>query len=147
ETGSNVGFVNGLIFTAPPPPTIVCATDGTSETLEIAQQALAAANTAYNDMVGLPASLSFANLAGRTLFPGVHTAPAGTFQIQGGDLTLDAQGNADAVWVFQMAATLTVGGPGATFPQSIILINGAQAKNVFWQVGSSATINAGGGGT
>src|SRR5690606_26119068 len=46
ETGSNVGFVNGLIFTAPPPPTIVCATDGSSETLEIAQQALAAANTA-----------------------------------------------------------------------------------------------------
>jgi multisubunit Na+/H+ antiporter MnhE subunit len=46
-----------------------------------------------------------------------------------------------------MAATLTVGGPGAAFPQSVILINGAQAKNVYWQVGSSATINAAGGGT
>jgi hypothetical protein len=40
-----------------------------------------------------------------------------------------------------------VGGPGAAFPSSIILANGAQAKNVFWQVGSAATVNAGGGGT
>ena len=49
------------------------------------------------------------------------------------------------MFVFQMATTLTVGGPGA--PSSIILANGAQAKNVFWQVGSAATINAAGGGT
>jgi hypothetical protein len=67
--------------------------------------------------------------------------------IQGGDLTLDAQGDANAVFIFQMATTLTVGGPGAAAPQSIILVGGAQAKNVFWQVGSAATINAGGGGT
>jgi len=40
-----------------------------------------------------------------------------------------------------------VGGPGAAFPQSVILVNGAQAKNVYWQVGSAATINAAGGGT
>jgi hypothetical protein len=66
--------------------------------------------------------------------------------IQGGDLTLDAQGDANAVWVFQMATTLLVGGPGASLPQSIILKNGAQAKNIFWQVGSFATINAAGGG-
>src|SRR5690606_24827051 len=58
-----------------------------------------------------------------------------------------AQGNQNAVWVFQMATTLTVGGPGADFPQSVILINGAQPKNIFWQVGSAATINAAGGGT
>ncbi len=67
--------------------------------------------------------------------------------IQGGNLTLDARGDANAVWVFQMATTLTVGGPGAAAPQSVILVNGAQAKNVFWQVGSAATINAAGGGT
>jgi hypothetical protein len=77
----------------------------------------------------------------------VYTAAAGTFRIQGGNLTLDAQGNANATWVFQMATSLTVGGPGAAFPSSVILTNGAQAKNVFWQVGSAATINAGGGGT
>ena len=67
--------------------------------------------------------------------------------IQGGDLTLDARGDANAVWVFQMATTLTVGGPGAAAPESVLLINGAQAQNVYWQVGSAATINAGGGGT
>ena len=67
--------------------------------------------------------------------------------IEGGDLTLDAQGDATAVWVFQMATSLTVGGPGAAAPQSIILKGGALAKNVYWQVGSAATINAGGGGT
>jgi Ice-binding-like len=77
----------------------------------------------------------------------VYTAGAGSFKIEGGNLTLDAQGNANATWVFQMASTLTVGGPGAAFPQSVILANGAQAKNVFWQVGSAATINAAGGGT
>ena len=88
------------------------------------------------------------NLSGLTLAPGVYTAPAGSFLIEGGlDLTLDAQGDANAVWVFQMTSTLTVGGPGATAPRSIILAGGAQAKNVFWQVGSFATINAAGGGT
>ena len=87
------------------------------------------------------------NLGSLVLAPGVYTAAAGSFRIQGGNLTLDAQGNANAVWVFQMASTLTVGGPGAAFPQSVTLVNGAQAKNVFWQVGTAATINAGGGGT
>jgi hypothetical protein len=77
----------------------------------------------------------------------VYTAPSGSLLIEGGDLTLDAKGNANAIWVFQMASTLTVGGPGATAPQSIILAGGAQAKNIFWQVGTAATINAGGGGT
>jgi hypothetical protein len=67
--------------------------------------------------------------------------------VQGGDLTLDAQGDANGVWVFQMASSLTLGGPGATAPQSIILVNGAQAKNVFWQVGTAATVNAAGGGS
>jgi hypothetical protein len=78
----------------------------------------------------------------------VYTAPpTGSFLIQGGNLTQDAGGNANAVWVFQMATTLTVGGPAVAFPQSVILAGGAQAKNVFWQVGTAATINAAGGGT
>ena len=72
---------------------------------------------------------------------------AGSFMIRGGDLTLDAKGDANAVFIFQMANSLTVGGPGAAFPQSLILVNGAQPQNIFWQVGSAATINAGGGGT
>ncbi|MCK9285122.1 MAG: ice-binding family protein [Rhodocyclaceae bacterium] len=117
----------------------------------IATAALGAAGTAYGILAGLaPVGASpapGANLAGVTLFPGVYAAPGGSFQILGGDLTLDPQGNADAVWVFQMASTLTVGAANGGAPQSVILIPPAQAKNVFWQVGTSAVINAPGGGT
>ncbi|MHB1273362.1 MAG: Ig-like domain-containing protein [Rhodanobacter sp.] len=149
ETPLNVGTVNGLIYTAPPPPTVACPTEGTAATFAIASQARADALTAYNALVAMPAGPDpgAGNLANLVLAPGDYTAAAGSFMIQGGNLTLDAQGNANAVWVFQMATTLTVGGPGAAAPQSIILANGAQAKNVYWQVGSAATINAGGGGT
>ncbi len=147
--GANVGLVNGLIYTAPPPPTAACPSEGTAATMAAAMQARADALTAYNALVALPGGPDpgAGNLANLVLVPGVYTAAAGSFMIQGGDLTLDAQGDANAVWVFQMATTLTVGGPGAAFPQSVILVNGAQAKNVYWQVGSAATINAAGGGT
>jgi hypothetical protein len=149
ETPLNVGAVNGLIYTAAPPPTVGCPSEGTAVTFAVATQARADALAAYNALVAMPGGPDpgAGNLASKTLAPGTYTAAAGNFMIQGGNLTLDAQGNANAVWVFQMATTLTVGGPGAAFPSSIILANGAQAKNVFWQVGSAATINAGGGGT
>ena len=149
ETPLNVGTVNGKIYTAAPPPTVGCPSEGTATTFAIASQARADALAAYNALVALPGGSDpgAGNLANLVLAPGVYTASSGSFMIQGGNLTLDAQGNANAVWVFQMATSLTVGGPGAAFPQSIILVNGAQAKNVFWQVGSAATINAGGGGT
>jgi hypothetical protein len=147
--GADIGAVNGLIYTAPPPPTVGCPNEGTATTAAIAMQARADALTAYNALVALPGGPypGAGNLANKTLVPGTYTASAGTFMIQGGDLTLDALGDANAVWVFQMATTLTVGGPGAAFPQSIILANGAQSKNIYWQVGSAATINAAGGGT
>ncbi len=147
--GMNIGLVTGKIYTAAPPPTIACPTEGTTQTFAIATQARADTLAAYNLLAGLPAGgvPAPANLASQVLAPGIYAAPGGTFMIQGGDLTLDAAGNADAVWVFQMATSLTVGGPGAAFPQSVTLINGAQAKNVFWQVGSAAIVNAGGGGT
>jgi len=147
--GADVGAVNGLIYTAPPPPTVMCPNEGTAVTAAIAMQASADALTAYNALVAKPSGPDpgAGNLANLVLAPGDYTAAAGTFKIQGGDLTLDAQGDANAVWIFQMATTLTVGGPGVAFPQSIILVNGAQAKNVYWQVGSAATINAAGGGT
>ena len=146
----NVGNVTGKIFS--------CTTSTTGPTnptngvnaasCAAATQARLDAQAAYLNLAGRPAGANpGANLAGLTLAPGVYTAPAGSFLIQGGDVTLDAQGNPDAVWVFQMASTLTVGGPGAAFPRSVILAGGAQAKNVYWQVGSDAIVNAGGGGT
>jgi hypothetical protein len=147
--GADIGTVNGLIYTAPPPPTVACPNEGTAATFAIASQARADALIAYNALVAAPGgpNAGAGNLAGLTLYPGDYTAAAGSFMIQGGDLTLDAQGNANAVWIFQMATTLTVGGPGAAAPSNVILANGAQAKNVYWQVGSAATINAAGGGT
>jgi len=147
--GADIGTVNGLIYTAPPPPTVACPEEGTAATAAIAEQARADALTAYNALVALPAGPDpgAGNLANQTLVPGTYTSASGSFMIQGGNLTLDAGGDANAVWVFQMATTLTVGGPGAAAPESVILANGAQAKNVYWQVGSAATINAGGGGT
>ena len=149
ETLANIGAVSGLIFTCTNSTTGPTAAGPNAASCAIATQARADALTAYNDLVARPGGPDpgAGNLANLTLAPGVYTAAAGSFMIQGGDLTLDAQGNADAVWVFQMATTLTVGGPGAAFPQSIILAGGAQPKNIFWQVGSAATINAAGGGT
>ncbi|HVB58903.1 MAG TPA: Ig-like domain-containing protein [Candidatus Acidoferrales bacterium] len=149
ETGSNVGTVNGNIYTAPPPPTVGCPSEGTASTFAIATQAASDALAAFNDLS--PSSRpggtdpGAGQLGGLVLPPGTYKAAGGSFLITGSDLTLDGQGDANSIWVFQMASTLTVGAPGA--PRSIILINGAQAKNVYWQVGSAATINAAGGGT
>ncbi|MDP2006818.1 MAG: ice-binding family protein, partial [Rubrivivax sp.] len=101
------------------------------------------AQTAYNTLAALPPGSDPAagQLGGLTLAPAVYTAAGGTFAITGGDLVLDAQGNAGAVWVFQSASALTVGLPAT--PRRVILINGAQAKNVWWQVGSAARIEVG----
>lgn len=148
ETPLNIGAVTGRIYTAPPPPG-GAGVGGNAATFAIAQAAAADALTMYNALVALPAGPDpgAGNLANLVLPPGVYTAAAGSFMIQGGDLTLDAQGDPNAVFVFQMATSLLVGGPGVANPQSVILVGGAQAKNVFWQVGSAATINAAGGGT
>ena len=81
-----------------------------------------------------------------TIYPGIYTN-ASSVGITAGPLTLDAQGNPNAYWVFQIGSSLTVGTPTAS--ESVILINGAQASNVFWAVGGlpGAVINYGGGGT
>jgi hypothetical protein len=85
-------------------------------------------------------------LGTRTLAPGIYKSAPGSFGITLGDLTLDAKGDPNALWVFQMATTLTVGTPATQ--RTVFLVNGAQAKNVYWQVGTAATINGiVGGGT
>ncbi len=148
QTPANMGTVNGKIFSCTNSTTGPTSAGPNAVACSAATQARLDAQAAYLALVAMPSGANpGANLAGLTLAPGVYTAPAGSFLIQGGNLTLDAQGNANAVWVFQMATTLTVGGPGAAAPQSVILAGGAQARNIFWQVGTAATINAGGGGT
>jgi len=79
---------------------------------------------------------------GKTLAPGIYKSTSSVL-IQLGDLTLDAQGDVNAVWIFQIASDLNTKG-GGPFPSptggNVILAGGAQAKNIFWQVGISATI-------
>jgi hypothetical protein len=148
SVGANVGAVNGIIYTCTNSTTGPTSTGPNAPKCQIATQARLDSEAAYLELAGKPSNPApGANLASRTLAPGSYSAPGGSFLIEGGDLTLDAQGDTNAVWIFQMASTLTVGGPGAAAPQNIILAGGAQPKNVFWQVGTSATINAGGGGT
>ncbi|HUG24764.1 ice-binding family protein [Piscinibacter sp.] len=136
ETPLNIGVVNGSIYCGPPAP-------GTTTTLAIATQARADALTAYNELAAMPpgSDPGAGELGGLVLPPAVYTSAGGTFAVTSGNLTLDAQGDANAVWVFQSAAALTVG-LSAT-PRSVLLINGAQARNVFWQVGSAARIEDG----
>jgi len=149
ETTLNVGLVNGNIDTAPPPPTVACPSEGTAVTAAIAQQGALDALAAFNNIspASRPGGIdpSAGQLGAQVLAPGIYKAAGGSYILTGSDLTLDAQGDTNAIWIFQAASSLTVGGPGA--PRNIILVNGAQAKNIFWYVGSSATINAAGGGT
>jgi hypothetical protein len=83
--------------------------------------------TAKNDL-----TTAYNDAAGRTTTQ--YDSAAGTFGITG-TLTLDGQGNADSVFIFKMASTLITASSS-----QVVLINGAQACNVYWQVGSSATL-------
>jgi hypothetical protein len=136
ETPLNIGAVNGSINCGPPAP-------GTTQTLAVATQARNDAQTAYNALAALPpgSDPGAGQLGGLVLAAGVYTAAGGSFAVTTGDLTLDAAGDANAVWVFQTASALTVGLPAT--PRRVQLINGAQARNVYWQVGSAARIEDG----
>ena len=143
ETGSNVGLVTGGIYAAPPFP-------GTAAKANTAQIALNDANAAYLAIspAGKPGGSDpgAGELGGLTLAPGIYLSAGGSFKITNGDLVLDAQGNPNAQWFFQAPSSLTVGIAGPAGARSVKLINGALAKNVYWYVGSAATINGAGGG-
>lgn len=144
ETPLNKGNSTGGIYTAPPAP-------GTAASFKIASDGLADANLAY--LAISPASKpggtdpGAGELGGLTLAPGIYKSASGTFNISKGDLVLDAKGDANAVWIFQTAKELTVGIAGPAGARSVTMINGGQPKNVYWYVGSAATINGAGGGT
>jgi hypothetical protein len=94
--------------------------------------------TAYGDAASRPPSGSAGtDLADQTFLPGVRTASS-SLLLSSGSVTLDAQGDPNAVFIFQIGSTLITGSN-----TSVSLINGAQACNVFWQVGSSATLGTG----
>lgn len=102
----------------------------------IATQAKLDVTAAYNDAAGRTSTdivtLS-GNIGGLTLTPGLYKSTS-SLAISSGDLTFDARGDANAVFIIQIASSLTV-----TSGRQVILAGGAQASNIFWSVGSSAT--------
>ncbi|WP_291379283.1 ice-binding family protein [Demequina sp.] len=136
NTGSSI--VNGDVGLSPGtsvtgfPPGIFSGT--LHQTDAVAAQAKVDLTTAYGVAAGLtPTQTGLGDLAGMSLTPGVYSGGALSLN---GELTL--AGTAESVWVFQASSTLTVGS-GAL----ITMTGGASACNVFWQVGSSATIGSG----
>ena len=135
----DVGVSPGTAIIGFPPGIVAPGKPGSGGTLD-SNDALAigahnATITAFNNLAGLPstANLSGQDLGGLTLVPGVYTFSAAA-QLTG-TLTLDGGGDPNARFVFQIGSTLT------TASSSIVnVINGGSPDNVFWQVGSSATI-------
>jgi len=103
----------------------------------IATQAKLDLTAAYNDAAGRTSTdivtLS-GNIGGLTLTPGLYKSTS-SLAISSGDLTFDAKGNPDAIFIIQIASTLTT-----TSGRQVILSGGASAANIFWQVGTSATL-------
>lgn len=102
----------------------------------IANQAKLDLTSAYNDAAGRTCTdiVTLAgNIGGLTLTPGLYKSTS-TLAISSGDVTFDAKGNPNAVFIIQVASAFTT-----TSGRQVILSGGAQASNIFWQIGSSAT--------
>jgi hypothetical protein len=133
-TGSDLGLSPGSAVTGFPPgtltpPAVMHVTD------PIAAQAEVDLTTAYIYTAGLPGGAVLpGDMSGLTFTPGLYKTSS-TVQLSAGNVTLDAQGNANAVFIFQIGSTLTT--LGSTH---VVLAGGAQPQNIFWQVGSSATL-------
>ncbi len=129
----DLGVSPGTAVTGFPPGVIIGAQHAGDPT---AATGILDLTTAYNDAAGrtLCAVTVAGNLGGQTLAPGLYKSTS-SLAISSGDLTLDAQGDADAVFIFQMASTLTT-----TAGRKVILTNAAKSANVYWQVGTSATL-------
>lgn len=120
-----MGFPPGIVVA----PGVIHAADA------VAGQAQVDLTTAYNTLQALPSQVSLTgqNLGGMTLGPAVYSF-ATSAQLTG-LLTLNGQGNSASQFVFQIGSTLTTASNSA-----VLLINGANGNNVYWAVGSSATL-------
>lgn len=133
----NVGVYQGSAVTGFPPGIVSGGT--TYAGSAVAQQAQAALTKAYNGLAAMPV---IANLTGQDL--GGLTLPSGVYRFNTsaqltGTLTLNAQGNNNAFWVFLIGSTLTTAS-GSSVVLSNLGINDGKDNGVFWQVGSSATL-------
>ena len=129
----NLGVSPGTAVVGFPPGVV---TDGVINAANAAAlQAQADVTTAFNDVAGRAVtSVIAADLGGQTFVSGVYSGGALGLT---GTLTLDAQGDPNAVFIFQAASTLITASTS-----TVNLINGADACNVFWQIGSSATLGS-----
>lgn len=133
--GSDVGLSPGTSYTGSGSVTRSGVDHIADAAAVIAQSDL---TVAFGDAgVPTPTTLAAPDLAGQTITPGTYSTAAGTFS-NSGVLTLNAGGDASAVFIFQAASTL-ITSTGST----VVLTGGAQACNVYWKVGSSATIGTG----
>ena len=131
----NASSVTGFTFSTPPGPGQVVGTTHFADA--VALNAKNDALTAYNTLAGRPCTTVISgDLGGRTLTPGVYCS-ASSMGLTG-TLTLDAQGNRDATFIFQLGSALTTASAS-----QVQMINAGQTCNVFWQVGSSATLGTG----
>ena len=127
----DVGIFPGTAVTGFPPG---LASGAIHKADSAAAQAQAALTAGYLDAAGRSGGTSVSgDLVGRTLTAGVYKSTSSL--AVSGDVTLDAQGDPNAVFIFQISSTLTTGSGS-----HVILANSAKACNVFWQVGSSATL-------
>ncbi len=136
-SGSGIGLTCGevpgsTIYSVDPAGPMPCRVTNPG-LLTIAKNDL---TTAYGDAAGRPGGLTIVgNLAGQTLTPGVYKSGSAMDLAVGGTLTLNGQGDPNAVFIFQIVSGLNV-----HTSATVSLINGAQPCNVFWQVGSSAVV-------
>ena len=130
----NLGLYPGTAVTGEPQ---VLGTSYVND--QVAIEAKEALTTAFTNAKNRPSEASAGtDLAGHMFSPGVYSASTSLQLSANGSVILNAEGNPDAVFIFQIGTTLTTG--SAT---TVSLTNGAQACNVFWEVGSSATLGSG----
>jgi len=135
--GGNLGVSPGSAVSGFPPgvvtpPGSIHTGDATADTAQTA------AGAAYTDAAGRTPDVVFTpvhDLVGQTFTAGVYNDPSSL--ALSGNVTLDGEGNPDAVFIFQAGSTL-----GTSSSSQVLLTNGAQACNVFWAVGSSAPLGA-----
>ena len=133
----DVGIWPGTSMTNFPPGIVTGAVHVNDSTAQAAEAALAIAYGNAAGRVG-PFTPAEGNVGGLTFTPGLYRSGTSTEISGGGNLTLDAGGDPNAVFIFQIASTLTTSsGFGIT------LAGGAKPSQIFWEVGSSATIGVG----
>lgn len=149
SNSSGITILNGDVGLS---PTATCLGDGVpctaidptingtlyaNDSAGVAAQAKVDLVAAYVDAMSRPVGTTVNDITGMTLAPGVYTSASTMSIAVGGTVVLDGQGDADAVWIFQIGSSLTINNNA-----HVLLVGGAQAKNVFWACFASSTLGS-----